>query len=91
MNPNDQPIQVTVKNSEGETVKENWKKGEKQSDGSTWHIPIPIEKTGHVHNFLYDSGKRWAQCDCGRGGYVFPDNAEIRDGHIYRKNGELVI
>lgn len=89
-NLSNQEIKIPIKNSDGETIKEDWKKGEKQSDGSTWHIPISVDKAGHEHFFVYDSAKRWAECECGRGGYVFPHNAKIENGHIFTIDGKLI-
>jgi hypothetical protein len=91
-NLNPKEIEVTVKDSDGKTIREPFNPNGPQSDGSEWHIPRPLIPEGHEHYFKLNSGKRWAECSCGFGGYVYPANAIWKDGHIYKRStGEKVI
>ena len=90
INPSD--VQVQVTDSEGKQTLEGWNKGGRQSDGSIWTMPEPLVKEGHEHFFKFDAKRRWVQCECGFGGFLFPHNAVWKgDGHIYNKKGEKVI
>ena len=91
MSQND--VYVPVKDTKtGEIIKEPWNNGQKQSDGSTWHIPKPLISEDHVHYLkIKDPRKRFAECECGFGGPIYPHNCIFKDGKVYRLNGIRVI
>ena len=93
MNQGPNNVYVPIKDKDsGEIIKESWNPTGKQSDGSTWNLPRNVLPEGHEHYFkMKNKGDRWAECDCGFGGRVYPHNCDIIKGHIYNKNGLKVV
>ena len=83
-------LEVPVKNEKGETVREPLNPSGPQSDGSIWNQPRALNN--HDHYFkLKSPDSREAVCECGMGGYVYPHNAKIIEGHIYKLDNTKVI
>lgn len=59
---------------------------------SGWNPPIRLVDPNHEHSFtLAHPSHRRVRCSCGFGGDVYPHNTIIKDGHIYKLDGTLVI
>ena len=54
-------------------------------------VPRPLIPEGHEHYLKMNPDERFAKCDCGFGGPVYPHNSIFKDGHLYKLDGTKVI
>ncbi len=53
--------------------------------------PRPLIPADHEHYLRMGVGERFAKCDCGFGGPIYPHNARLVDGHVYNLEGKKIV